>query len=655
LPRELGEFLIELSIGVHRYAMYPLGHPSLEPVADNIMARLSVLFRKRSSLGIGVADRQLLRGVTSAEVQSLLRALAAEVDRGGDPIGLTPLEMQPKWAHAELHPVGYEDLEFRAAELAGKESADRAKALWLALTRAALGDEADAPDDIDGDALAKVIREKARDEAYDEAIVDYLLQLAHELKDSEGAEAQSVRRQIGLLIEGLDEGTLAELVHFGGDSARRRRFLLDANQSLAVASVVRLLEAATSSGEQHISHSMTRMLSKLSSHAGRGSGIMSSQADSALRENVEALLEGWELDDPNPGEYTSILDAMSRAAPVFLSEDEGKQMSGAERLVEMALEVETHGPVVEKALTDLLAEDRGATRLLAKLEEAPPDSPIADLMLGYLTTPTRFRDLLVTGDLQLEDLDALVPTMGAAALDPLLDTLGDTESRTVRRRIFDILPQFGLLTAEGAIKRLDSERWYVVRNMLALLRRLKEVPADFDPRKFLTHADARVRREALGLALSIPRLRDRTLVTVLSDPDDRLVRMALLDLGSGVPAPVLPSLVNRVISDAERSSEIRAMAVGTLQGVRSPLALRALMELVSAGKTLFGKVKLSAKSPEVLVALRILASEWGGEQEVVELVHQAARAKDPDVRSAVWMAMTGTPDGSDAYPEQEGS
>jgi len=31
LSRELGDFLIELSIALHEHAMYPEGHPSLAP------------------------------------------------------------------------------------------------------------------------------------------------------------------------------------------------------------------------------------------------------------------------------------------------------------------------------------------------------------------------------------------------------------------------------------------------------------------------------------------------------------------------------------------------------------------------------------------------------------------------------------------------
>ena len=71
LSRELSEFLIELSIGVHRYAMYPAGHPSHEPVLDNIIRRLIELFVNRTSVSIGVAARQPKRTAVTLPVRTV--------------------------------------------------------------------------------------------------------------------------------------------------------------------------------------------------------------------------------------------------------------------------------------------------------------------------------------------------------------------------------------------------------------------------------------------------------------------------------------------------------------------------------------------------------------------------------------------------------
>ena len=39
LSRDLADFLIELSIALHKHAMYPEGHPSLAPAAAGVTRR----------------------------------------------------------------------------------------------------------------------------------------------------------------------------------------------------------------------------------------------------------------------------------------------------------------------------------------------------------------------------------------------------------------------------------------------------------------------------------------------------------------------------------------------------------------------------------------------------------------------------------------
>src|SRR5207247_7296786 len=111
LSRELGEFLIELSIALHRHAMYPEGHPSLAPAAAGVVRRAAELLQDRPTLSLGVARNQLIiegvatdpkhpvlaelagrlhrhhlgaatfsRGVTAGEVGEVLKTLAVEAD-----------------------------------------------------------------------------------------------------------------------------------------------------------------------------------------------------------------------------------------------------------------------------------------------------------------------------------------------------------------------------------------------------------------------------------------------------------------------------------------------------------------------------------------------------------------------------------------------
>src|SRR5262245_24825625 len=130
LSRELADFLIELSIALHKHAMYPEGHPSLDPAAAGVTRRAEQLLEARSTLALGVARQQLViegvatdaknpllaelagrlhrhhlgavtfhRGLRATEVAGVLRTLAIDGERSGEPLGLGPPEQLRAWDH----------------------------------------------------------------------------------------------------------------------------------------------------------------------------------------------------------------------------------------------------------------------------------------------------------------------------------------------------------------------------------------------------------------------------------------------------------------------------------------------------------------------------------------------------------------------------
>ena len=83
-----------------------------------------------------------------------------------------------------------------------------------------------------------------------------------------------------------------------------------------------------------------RLLSKLAVHAEAGAAPVRPQADAALREQVQQLLAGWTLPDPNPGAYGAALQRMARAAPAGTPRSD-HHVTEPDRLVAMALEIGT--------------------------------------------------------------------------------------------------------------------------------------------------------------------------------------------------------------------------------------------------------------------------------------------------------------------------
>ena len=155
-----------------------------------------------------------------------------------------------------------------------------------------------------------------------------------------------------------------------------------------------------------------------------------------------------------------------------------------------------------------------------------------------------------------------------------------------------------------------DERWYVERNLLALLAEIGHWPAGLDASRYLSHSDERVRREAYRLLFQVPAQRERAVCAALADPDLRNLRQGVAAARESMP-PAGVALVAQRLYDEALPTELRTGLVRALAGVRSPLALDALLRIATGGRTLFGGVKLSAAAPETVAAVRLLARDWG--------------------------------------------
>jgi len=669
LSPEMRELLVEFSSGVHRYAMYPPGHPSLEPLADAVHQRLRRTLETHEAITIGVAHHRLVvegaasdanhpvmgdlarrlhehqigalgfeRGVTVEQVEDLVRRLSQDVERGHEPLGLLEAVRLPDWPHVSVFPAGYDRLRITGEDGGLEEGApaeqkgpDPASELWLAMAQSAFASKVDMAG-ADPVRLAQYISENPDDEELDEQVVDHLIRLTEVLQTQRSSQAEHVRDHVSTLIEALDPATLDRLIQVGGDFDRRKKLVLDASQSLAVDSVIKILEAAASASEQSISTLLLRLLKKLAVNANEGQGRGRLEAATALRENVEELIDNWNLKDPNPGAYTMVLDAMAESAPALRGQSEGQETSGPLRVAQMALEIDALGATVESAVSELLKR-RDLRSLLDLLGSAPTENAVAGRISELLSSPELFQQLVMEEVLDPETLDRLSRHLGGASVDPLLQALTDSDSRALRRKIFDQLGGMRSLIHEPVMTLLADERWFVKRNMLALIRRMDPWPPEFDPEKYLAHPDPRVRREAFTLAVSHPRLKARAYAVALSDTDERLVHMALRSIRQNLTPAVVPTILNRVVR-SEHPPALRALGIRALQGAPLPMARDALLEICLTGRGLLGRKTLAPRSPELLAALEVLSGTWSKNRRAQRVLGIARESKDREVRRA---------------------
>jgi hypothetical protein len=672
LSRQLGDFLIELSIALHKHAMYPDGHPSLAPACVQVASRLSELLSDRPSLSLGVARTRLViegvatdpknpvlrdlasrlhrhqlgavtlrRGVPVDELQSFLRTVAAEPERTGEPLGPASKDKPPPWFHVRVHPLSYDQLRFAEGEDHVETAAiSRAEQLWIGLAQAAL---ATAEDTVDEDeaasaepaVVAKAIGEHKRGSAYDQVIVGYLLQLAEELRSSQGRDTLALKRRLSELVGNLDRPTLGTLLAMGGDRQQRRQFLLDASHTLTVDAVLDVVQAASNEQEgQMVSHSLLRMLQKLAKHADSSTQRRRVEADVAIREQVAGLIRDWTLKDPNPDEYREALETMSASAPLFAVSLDQRFQVDPQRIVQMALESNVKGDLLDRSVRELI--DGGELSwLLETLSDA--DAPdVTETIEEQVASPEMLASLLATDRLDVATLDLVLARVGTAAADVMMDELAEANSGHTRRILLDRLIALGPDVGPLAIARLADPRWFVQRNMLVILGSLPERPPGVNPADFLQHRDPRVRREAIRILLRDVAKRERAVCHALADEDPRTVQLGLNAALEQCPETAIPLVVSRTGSDVP--ADLRTLAIRVLGNSGQRTALDTLLRIVERRRGLF-RSRRQAKSPEYLAALAAL-QQFAEHPSARRALDDAANSSDPDVVRAATSEQT---------------
>ncbi len=667
LARDLSDLLVEFSLALGHQSAYPESHPLLVTAAERLTHALAGVLARRSALTLGIARRQFVidgvatdpgngllgnlaqrfhrhrvaafrfeRGITQAEITNVLSVLGTDPRRGPGPLGLQPEEVR-RWAHAELYPAQYNRLELSEDPSSAAEGETQAQEiqLWLELARAALPDGAET--DLAGSShpgvLAAAINRRAREVSYDQTVVSYLMRVAEEVAVGETVEQAWLRRRLSRLISSLDPAALERLLQVGGAEPYRQRFVLAASQTLAADAVLKVVQAAGESSNRSISDSLMLLLGKLAQHAESSEQEVAAAADSALRENVGRLVSDWDLEDPNPEAYASVLQHMVRNTRAQ-SQPPGPEIDfvlDPEQVLRIGLEVGEMGPRVHAAAQRLVAT--GRTRLLTDLLAAAAQAGAeTEAIWGRVVTPELLSDELGHQPVDFTVVEALVARLGAEASVPLLDALAVSEDRSTRWNLLRVLAEGGALVAPAVAARLPHTPWFVQRNLLLLLGRLGPWPEGFSPVPYLSHGEPRVRREAYRLLLDSPGTREAAIVEGLSDPDSGILTMVL---GAALPTcpPAAIPLLDRIVRDASRDPEVRLLAVRALGGCPDPDRVSRLVT-VAKQRRWWGGFRLAPKSPVLLAVLKALADSYGDHPDASSVLGLAGRHRDPEIRAA---------------------
>ncbi|MFQ5690998.1 MAG: hypothetical protein ACE5HQ_12090 [Gemmatimonadota bacterium] len=677
LPPTIRRFLRTLALALQKHSMYPSGHPVLAPVGADVLIHLREAQRQRPVLSFGIGSTQLAfegtesdpadsrltylagrlhrhrlaavtfsEGVEREELADFLGIIGTEAEVSGQPLGAAPPEELARWPHIRLQAIHYERLGL--ADESAVSPPGRSSQLWLGLARAALvrhavaeygGLEERPPDldELDATAVAGALEEYSTDAAYAEEVFTHLLAMFRELRSvpPEGP-AREIRIRASELISLLQPSTLRRLLGASDDAEGRNRLLVDAASCLQPKALLNLLEADLELDERGASTWLLLMLKKLAQYSTSRSPAARAVAAASLRDLVSRLAADWARVRNLPPDYAAALRWRSDRTLDPTAPNAGDEIVEPVRLLELGIELRELGEFTWRSLSRMI-ELREFSALVALLEQGGPESETVQAIWARLASPAAIERMLEERDPDLEALDRLVEHTGTQAAEPMLQALANAPSRTVRNHLFQRLSAMGPDIAPVVIRHLDDERWYVRRNMLALLSQSGRCPPDWSPAAYATDRHPAVRREACKLMLSSPEFRDSAVCHLLADADTRCLALGLSAAQESAPEEAVPHLL-RHIADDSLAPELRAMAVRGLARLGAEEALEPLLELVSRPATwpwrLFGRVRSARKSAAVLEGLRALRTLWSREPRVRSVLARAARSRDPEVRRA---------------------
>lgn len=609
--RQLADLLLGLASTKQRLRMLPDGHPVIVASLSGLERLLAAALVDRDRLTLEVGTVQLLvEGMETNPDFEPLRDLANQFRE----VGIGSIEFRPGVRVRELLPIlaviasrkvppeawpSGPHLTIRVAATRVAPGIDP----WLPLERVVLGEPERAAASRDPDDLAFALEMLPADLTRDELILESLTNVA------EAAEGDPIGGNLLVqLIRSIPVGTLRRLLAPRSASPIQGAFLRAVAGQVPSSVLLRLLEATARGREAELSPTALNVLARLARRSER------QDHGPAHRALVEEL--------------SRLVPAENGHAPAASA---AKLAPEPERILKLALEAGILEPGTLAAADRMLAR-RQVVPLLALLQTVPDEDQIAIAIRRRIFTASTVRALLDAVPVDLDALDSLIPAAGIEVVPVLLDGLAESRDRQVRLRLLDLLARYGARVGPIAAERLDGMPWYVQRNILKLLGRLPDLPASFTPEPLLVHRDPRVRHEALALALTDVRRRDRALVDGLESGYEPTLRLALVTLTERCP----PELVPRVIACAANeglSPELRALAVSALAPVRDPVVLRVLRRLVVArGITALGR--LAPKSECMLAALAGLAACWHSHPKVVQLLETAKQSRDPEIREA---------------------
>ena len=205
-----------------------------------------------------------------------------------------------------------------------------------------------------------------------------------------------------------------------------------------------------------------------------------------------------------------------------------------------------------------------------------------------------------------------------------------------RKLLASVLVKSGRSAVPVLQEHLFDDRWYVVRNAIAILGEIRDPDSLVHIAPHLQHKDIRVRRETIRALTKVGGQRAiKILLHATESSDQELRRQALLSLGAIRAASAVPTLIKIVRKSGwnRASVELKKDAIRSLGEIRSADAIPVLRKII-AQRRLFHR----QSNDELRTAAAIALGEIG-DDSVCDLLENLLHDKSANVARAAAQAL----------------
>jgi len=352
---------------------------------------------------------------------------------------------------------------------------------------------------------------------------------------------------------------------------------------------------------------LQKILRKLLPHLDENSEFNSS--DDEIRTKMHTLLQEHQIETFMPDEYMQGIQSMFESGESSVIDDATRNEllntlnSGFidNRSSEIILELVFADPTGETAseLIQNLAEMCGhflelgdyeqVLKILAQAADPRLPQPLRIAMRDAFCKQEFMDEILsglkIWGKPKYEQVTLLIQVLGRAFIEPLLDQMSEEENMSLRRFMMDRIQSFGAVARPNLLARLSDTRWYVLRNIIIMLRALGSIDDLERLRPLLKNPNQKVRAEVLKLLLQLgDPVAQRQLLRELesSDRETQLGAISMIDRNSS--SEIVRKLAGMVNSGGYTAveCELKSAAIHALGEIGKAEALPELAKLLTA-------------------------------------------------------------------------